>query len=84
MTQNERSALMDFVRERKDHWPWWICVDDKYRNWDSIIPALNEETTVCGDITDYFVDKLVAIANTALPFIDDIEAQPDSPRSSSR
>ena len=66
------------------YWPWWIWVDDKYRDWDSIIPAMNEENKVRGDITNYFVDKLVAIANAALPFIDDIEAPPGSPRSGSR
>ena len=66
-----------------DHWPWWIWVDDKYRNWDSIIPALNEENDSRGDITGYFVDKLVAIANASTRLIDEIEALPDSPRSSS-
>lgn len=58
-----------------DYWPWWIWVDDKCRNWDSIIPALNEESNVRGDITNYFVDKLVAIAKAATRCIDEIEAR---------
>ena len=41
-----------------DHWPWWIWVDDKYGNWNAIIPAINEECKQRGDITDYFVEKI--------------------------
>ena len=66
-----------FTETPEDHWPWWIWVEDEYRNWDSIIPALNEENNVRGDITEYFVGKLVTIANAATRLIDEIEAQPD-------
>ena len=58
----------------ENHWPWWVWVDERYRNWDSIVPALNEETKEPGEVTAYFVDKLVAIANAATRFIDEIEA----------
>lgn len=57
-----------------DYWPWWIWVDNKYRYWNDIVPALNEECKERGEITDYFVDKLVAIANAATRRIDKIEA----------
>ena len=67
-----------------DQWPWWIWVDNKYQNWDSIIPALNEECNVRCDITNYFVDKLVKITNAATRIIDEIEAPSDSPSSSSQ
>ena len=58
----------------EDRWPWWIWVKEEYRDWGSIIPALNEELRVRGDITNYFVDELVAkITNVATRIIDEIE-----------
>lgn len=69
----ERLKSVAPTQTPEDHWPWWIWVDEKWRNWDSIIPALHKEIKEPGGITRYFVDKLVAIAKAATAVIDEIE-----------
>ena len=56
---------------------WWPCrkrIDEKYRNWDSLVFRLHEECrSGDGEITDYFVKELNEIAKVAIPIIDEIE-----------
>ena len=58
-----------------DYCPWWMWVDDKYRDWDSRIPdiywELQEEKG--GEIMRYFVEEFVGIAKIAIPIITRIE-----------
>lgn len=64
-------------KKRSRGWPCYEFVDDKYRNWDSLIPEMYEELQVDGgsggEITAYFVGKFEKIANETLPIIDRIE-----------
>ena len=54
--------------------PWWEHVDERYRHWDTLVPAMYRELQQDGsEITDYFVDKLKKIAEFATPILDDIE-----------
>ena len=58
-------------------WPWCEPVDERYRNWDALIPDLHRELQQDGgEITDYFVNKFVEIAEFAKPILDDIEGSP--------
>ena len=58
-------------------WPWYECVDARYRDWDPLIPDLHRELQQNGGkITDYFVNKFVEIAGFATPILDDIEGSP--------
>lgn len=55
-------------------WPGWVkwqWVDEEYRNWSAIIPALNRECEEGGgEATMYFVEKFARIAKVAIPIID--------------
>ena len=68
------AALRDIVGEsekKNQYWPWWQWVDEKYRNWDALIPALKQECDKGGgEITSYFVKKFADIAKEAIPIID--------------
>ena len=60
-----------------DEWPWFEYVDERYRNWDLLIPDLHRELQQNGgEITDYFVNKFVEIAKFAVPILDDVEGNP--------
>ena len=60
-----------------ESWPWYEHVDERYRNWDALIPALHRELQQDGgEITNYFVNKFVEIAEFAKPILDDIEGSP--------
>ena len=53
-----------------DWWPWWEGVDDKFQNWNSLVPDLHQECEKQGcEITRYFVDKFIEIAEKAIPII---------------
>ena len=55
-------------------WAWWQWVDEKYLNWDPLIPTLNRECDEGdGDVKSYFVEKLAVVAKTAFPIIDRYE-----------
>ena len=56
-------------------WPWFEYVDERYRNWDLLIPDLHRELQQKngGKITEYFVDKFVEIAEFAVPIINEVE-----------
>jgi len=62
-----------------DWWGWqgwvkWQWVDERYRNWSAIIPALNRECEEDGgEATMYFVEKFARIAKVAIPIIDRYE-----------
>ena len=58
-----------------DYCPWWMWVDDKYRDWDLHIPAIYQEwqEEKGGEIMRYFVEEFVKIAKVAIPVIDRIE-----------
>ncbi len=60
--------------EYEDGWPWWQSVEERYRNWDMLIPKLYQEcNSGTGDIKDYFVEKLNKVAKAAIPIIDEYE-----------
>ena len=55
-------------------WPLRESVDERYRHWDSLVPAMHRELQQDGgEITDYFVGKFKEIAEFAIPVLDDIE-----------
>ena len=55
-------------------WPWWQWVDEKYGNWNTLIPTLERECNEgAGETKDYFVEKFAAIAKVAIPIIDRYE-----------
>ena len=54
--------------------PWWLDVDEDKKNWSSLIPDLYQENeNQSSEITKYFVDKFIEIAETAVPIINGIE-----------
>ncbi len=79
--QKGRQKLIAALREalgasesETEEWPWWQWIEDEYRNWDTLIPALHQECKEgTGNITDYFVEKFAAIAKAAIPIIDEYE-----------
>ena len=68
-----RRALGESEKKYKV-WPWWQWVDEKYGNWDTLIPTLSRECDEGGgDITSYFVEKFAVVAKAAIPIIDRYE-----------
>ena len=68
-----RTALGESEKKYKV-WPWWQWVDERYRNWDALIPTLSRECNAGGgDVTSYFVEKLAVVAKAAIPIIDRYE-----------
>lgn len=62
--------------ESPDWWPRQRRIDEKYRNWDSLVFRLHEECRCRsggGEITNYFVKELNEIVKVAIPIIDEIE-----------
>lgn len=57
-----------------DLWPWYEYVDERYRHWDTLVPAMHRELQHGGgEITNYFVGKFKELAEFATPILDDIE-----------
>ena len=58
-----------------DWWPWWDWADERWRNWNVLLPALQRENEGLqdGEITDYFVDKFNWVATKAIPIINEVE-----------
>ena len=68
-------------------WPCWEYVDEKYRDWNPLIPQMNEELKTyevlsddekrqmkgVGEITAYFVEKFKKAADRMIPIIDSID-----------
>ena len=59
----------------EDWWAWWDWMDDRWLNWNPLLPNLQREseTEEGGEITNYFVDRFTEVATTAIPVIDEIE-----------
>ena len=73
----ERLNRESTISDSDDWWLWREPVDERYRNWDALIPDLHRELQQDGGkITDYFVNKFVEIAEFAKPILDDIEGSP--------
>ena len=79
---NERRLLLDGalkealdVGHRSRWWPWWKWVDERYKNWDYLIPDLHRECKEGndGEVMEYFVDLLVGTAEKVIPIINKIE-----------
>ena len=55
-------------------WLWWDWVDERYRNWDSLIPEMDRELQEeGGEMMCYFVERFTNIISIAAPIIDRIE-----------
>ncbi len=67
-------------RQSRDGYnPAYKYVDDKFRNWEPMMSDLLEEIERGeGEITNYFVDRFVNFAETALEILDDVETANDS------
>lgn len=67
--------LKDMLGIRRDDWsPQWEYVDDRMRNWHSLVPYLLKEGKAGGgEITEYFVNVIMDVAVKAIPVIDEIE-----------
>ena len=63
------------VEARSTVWPWWKYVDERYRNWDYLVPDLYRECDQGdrGEVMEYFVDLLVGTAKRVIPIINKIE-----------
>lgn len=54
--------------EEEDGWPRWKHVDDRYINWEAIVPELYKDLHDTkggegGEITAYFVDLFQSVVN---------------------
>ena len=62
--------------KQQSNWPCWEEVDEKYRDWNRLIPQMDEELREGGgEITDYFVGKFKEIADQVIPIIDRIDGR---------
>lgn len=60
--------------EQERFYPWWKHAEKHNRDWNDLLLKLHQECEVNGgEITDYYVDAFVAIAEVALPIINNIE-----------
>ena len=59
----------------EDWWAWWDWVDDRWLNWNPLLPDLQRESEkeAGGEITNYFVDRFTEVATRAIPAINKIE-----------
>ena len=59
----------------EDWWAWWDWVDDKWKDWNPLLPELQRESEhdKGGEITNYFVDKFIEVAMKAIPVINKFE-----------
>ena len=73
MIRDTMGLLADALGKQKDSrwWPWYEFVDDRWRWWYDIAPALARETEDDGDATRYFQDRFREICEKAVPIIDD-------------
>ena len=66
-------------------WPTCTYVDGSLGDWSTLLPCLHRECEANGgEITDYYVEKLIELATEAIPIIDKIESscQPNQARNS--
>ena len=62
--------------KQQSDWPCWEWVDKKYRDWNPLIPQLDEEVRKGGgEITNYFVGKFKEIADQVIPIINRIDGR---------
>ena len=56
-------------------WPWHKPVDERFRDWNDLVLNLHDECqeTAAGGVMEYFVEKIVDTAETAIPIINEIE-----------
>ena len=56
-------------------WPCYEYVDEKYRNWNPLVPQMHEELQMKGggEITAYFVGKFKEVADRMILIIDNID-----------
>lgn len=56
-------------------WPWWKYVDERYRNWDYLVPDMYRERDRedPGEVMKYFIDLLVGTAKRVIPIINKFE-----------
>ena len=67
------------LTETGDGWPQWESLR-RYRDWNPLVPELYEECEAGGGpITTYYADNLVAIANLAIPAINEVEESESDP-----
>ena len=78
--EKERRSLDGELEKKLGHgktvseWPWWKWVDDDKQNWNELVPVLHQENQGNGnEITEYFVNKFIEVAEKAIPVINDIE-----------
>lgn len=62
------TALGEKKQSRK--WPWYEFVDERWRWWNKIAPALARETEDRDEATKYFVRRFREICEKAVPIID--------------
>ena len=56
--------------------PWGDYVEKDRENWYSLVPELHKECKENGgEITRYYVDWFIEIAEKAIPIIDEIESR---------
>ncbi len=62
-------------------WPWWKYVDERYRNWDYLVPDIYQERDQGdrGEVIKYFVDLLVGTAERVIPIINKFEGDDTKP-----
>ena len=63
---------------------WWPQYEiPRHEHWDPLIPELGKESAAGGGkITDYYVNGLLNIAEKAIPAIDEVELENQSPSAS--
>lgn len=66
-----------------NQWPQWGEPDRRHRDWTAIVPELFQELAEGGgDISDYYVNRLLDIAKKAIPAIDEVELENSAPSAS--
>ena len=73
---NDLKSELDIGGGDGGNWlAWWDWVDDRWRNWNSLLPDLQKEyeKEEGGEITNYFVDRFTEVATKAIPAINKIE-----------
>ena len=74
-----REELGKLGKYQQSNWPCWEWVDERYRDWNPLIPQMDEELRKddgeLGEIAAYFVHKFKEIADQAIPIIDRIDGR---------
>ena len=68
-----RLAILGEVPKSWPGWHWWQWVDERYQDWDHLIPTLARECKKRTKIKRYFAERLAEVAKVAIPIIDEIE-----------